>query len=143
MRTLLVIALLFVAGCIPTAQQVQTLTNDVDELMVVVDKVQERIVTTNEAVKKKADESALDQLVAANEASRPFNPYADEVNAVLGLVAIVGGIWAKGKIDENKKLGAKYQAHKQGAEKFRVRNPEKDSELYSDIEAARIRNKVT
>ena len=115
MRTLLVIALLFVMGCIPTTQQIDTLTNDVGKLMVAmdnyqvkfadeVDKVQEHIVVINEAVKEKADESALDQLVEANEASRPFNPYADEVNAVLGLVAVIGGIWAKGEHDKKNNL---------------------------------------
>lgn len=153
MKTILVIVLLFVAGCIPTTQQVQTLTNDVDKLMVAVDNYQEKfaeevdrvqadIVVVNEAVKEKADESVIKQLSAANEASRPFNPYADEVNAILGLVTVIGGIFVKGKIDENKKLGAKYQAHKQGAEKFRVENPDKGADLYNDIGEARVRNKV-
>ena len=104
MKCKVLVVILLCAGCIPTTMQVQTLTNDVDELMVVMDKVQERIVITNEAIKEKADESALDQLAAANEASRPFNPYADEVNAVLGLVTVIGGIWAKGEHDKNKNL---------------------------------------
>ena len=157
MRTLLrtlVIAILFVAGCIPTTQQVQTLTNDVDKLMVAVDnyqekfadevdRVQERIVVVNEAIKEKADESVIEQLIAGNEASRPFNPYADEVAAALGLVTVIGGIFVKGKMDENKRLGAKYQAHKQGAEKFRIENPDKGTDLYNDIGEARTRNNVT
>ncbi len=143
MKTLLVIALLFVAGCIPTTQQVQTLTNNIDELMVVVDKVQERIVITNEAIKEKADESALEQLAAGIEASAPFNPYADEMNAVLGLITVIGGIWAKGEFDKKKKINAKYQAHKQGVDKFNIRNPEKESGLYDYIGEARVRNKVS
>ena len=72
MRTLIVIAILFAAGCIPTTMQVQTLTNDVDALMVSidnyqekfaeeVDRVQEHIVTVNEYVKEQDDERALYQ----------------------------------------------------------------------------------
>lgn len=129
-RVMLGIVLLIfgTVGCIPTTQQIETLTNDVDKLMVAVDdyqekfagevdQVQEHIILVNEAVKKKADEGLVEQLVATNEASRPFNPYADEVSAILGLVTVIGGIWVKGKIDEKNKINSKYQAHKQGVEK--------------------------
>ncbi len=130
MKTLIVIVLLLVAGCIPTTQQVNTLTNNVDELMVAVDnyqekfagevdKVQERIVLVNEAVKKKADEGLVEQLVEANEASRPFNPYADEVNAILGLVTVIGGIWAKGEYDKKKQAETSLEEVVIGVEDFK------------------------
>ena len=86
MKTLIVIVLLLVAGCIPTTQQVNTLTNDIDKLMTSVDnyqaefaeevdKVQEHIVVINDAVKEKADESAIEQIKAGWETTKDYNPY--------------------------------------------------------------------
>lgn len=134
MRKLIVMAILasgvlvFAGGCIPTTAQIQTLTGDVDKLMLTidnyqekfaeeVDRVQEDIVVVNEAVKEKADQGIVEQLVATNEATRPFNPYADEVNAILGLVTVIGGIWAKSEFDKRKESDAKRQADKAGREK--------------------------
>lgn len=82
----LLVMMLLCGGCIPTTQQVETLTSDVGKLMVAVDnyqvefadevdKVQERIVTVTEAVKEKADESALEQAKAGWDATKDFNPY--------------------------------------------------------------------
>ncbi len=79
-------ALVFASGCIPTTAQVNTLTNDVDKLMVAVDsyqekfaeevdEVQERIVLANEAIKEKADESSLEQIKAGWETTKDYNPY--------------------------------------------------------------------
>lgn len=118
MRTIFVIVILLVAGCIPTTQNINTLTNDVGKLMVAVDnyqekfaeevdRVQERIVVINEAVKEKADQGIVEQLIATNEASRPYNPYADEVNAILGLVTVIGGLWAKGEHNKKNKAETK------------------------------------
>ena len=101
MRTLLVITFLFVVGCIPTVQQVQTLTNNVDELMVAVDnyqekfadevdKVQENIVAVNETVKEKADESALEQIKAGWETTKDYNPYYAYGALALGIIGEAG-----------------------------------------------------
>jgi len=136
MRRLLLVPFLLVAGCLPTTEQVQTLTNDVDELMVVVDEVQEHIVIVNEAIKERAKETFESQAKGAIEASRPFNPYADEMAAILGLTTIIGGLWARGK---NKK----YQAHKSGAELFSRDHPDVAGELYKDIGNARRGNGVS
>lgn len=86
MRTILVITILFVAGCIPTTAQVQTLTEDVGKLMVAVDNYQEKfaeevdrvqndIIVVNEAVKEKADESVIEQIKAGWDTTKDFNPY--------------------------------------------------------------------
>jgi len=103
MRTILVIVLLFVAGCIPTTQQVETATNKTDALMVVVDKMQEswdalaekdivesqkveklsaeldsaqeNIIAANEAIKSKVDEDVIEQIKAGWETTKDYNPY--------------------------------------------------------------------
>jgi len=82
----LVLLLLFIDGCIPTTAEINTLTNDVDALMVKVDnyqekfadevdRVQEHIVVVNEAVKKKADQDVIEQIKAGWEQTKDFNPY--------------------------------------------------------------------
>ena len=116
-------------GCMPTSEQVIDLTNEVS-------RVQSDIAVVNEAVKAKADQSFVDALVAGWEASAPINPYYG-----YGALVIAGiKIYMDGKA--KKKLGAKYQAHKQGTEKFSISNPDKAAEIYSDISEARLRNKV-
>lgn len=132
-------------GCIPTTAQIQTATNKTDTLMVVVDKLQETfdvlvedgviksekleaiseeidkaqidIVVINEAVKEKADEGFVEQLIATNQASAPINPYAPMIDAALNfLLAIstptaVGGVYlakrnaSKAKEAETKNIG--------------------------------------
>jgi len=107
-KMIVVIMLLCVFGCIPTTQEIQTLTNTVDKLMVKVDnyqekfagevdKVQDDIVAVNEAVKEKADSTALEQIEAGWEATKGFNPY-------YGYGALVfAGLEAAGWWRENKK----------------------------------------
>lgn len=152
-KLILVSILLFTVGCIPTKQQINTLTNDVSNLMVKidnyqekfaeeVDRVQDDILVVNEAVKEKADESFVEQLEAGIEASKPFNPYADEMNAALGLITVIGGIFVKGKIDEKNRVNAKYSAAKAGMDKFKNENPDKAKELYNDVGEARKAKKV-
>lgn len=86
MKCKVLVVMMLCAGCIPTTMQVQTLTNDVDALMVAVDnyqekfagevdKVQEHIILVNEAVKEKADESAIEQIKAGWDTTKDFNPY--------------------------------------------------------------------
>jgi len=157
MKTLIIIVLLLVAGCIPTTQQVETLTNDVDKLMVAVDNYQEKfaeevdrvqadIVVVNEAVKEKADESVVEQLTAANEASRPFNPYAPMIDIALKILAGTGVLYGAPKIiktvRERNELANKYSAAKVGMDKFRNENPDKAAELYNDVGDARKAKKI-
>ena len=127
-KVCLVSVVLFI-GCIPSSQQVQTLTNEIS-------KVQGDIALVNEAVKEKADQGFVDALAAGWEASAPINPYYG-----YGALLIAGiKIYADSK--KSKKLTAKYQAHKEGAEKFRIENPDKSAALYNDIGEARVRNNV-
>jgi len=144
------VALMMFGGCVPIEQQINTLTNDVDKLMVKVDnyqekyaeevdRVQEHIVVINEAVKEKANQSFVEQVEAGIAASKPFNPYADEMTAILGLVTVIGGLWAKGKLNEKKKVEAKYQAHKTGTEVVKLAHPEIAAEIYEKIGEARAK----
>ena len=92
------------AGCIPTTQQVQTLTNDVGKLMVAVDnyqvkfagevdRVQEDIIVVNEAIKEKADESALEQIKAGWETTKDFNPYYAYGSLALMIIGEGAALW--------------------------------------------------
>ena len=129
MKLKALLILMLCGGCMPTSEQVINFTEEVS-------KVQSDIATVNEAVKEKADQSFVDALAAGWEASAPINPYYG-----YGALVIAGiKIFLDGKA--KKKLGAKYQAHKQGTEKFSISNPDKAAEIYSDISEARLRNKV-
>lgn len=158
----LIVALLIVSGgCIPTKMEIQTLTNDVDKLMASVDdyqikyaeevdSVQDDIIVVNEAIKEKADEDVMEQLRAGIEASAPFNPYADEMNAILGLGIVIAGLFGKKKMDDANKANneaenanRKYQAHKSGTELIKLAHPDIAAELYEKIGNARKANGVT
>ena len=186
MKTLIVIvALMLCAGCIPTAAQVEIATNKTDTLMVVVDKMQEAwdaleekgivdsekvktlsaeldnaqelLTDVNEAIKSKADEGVVQQLIAANQASAPVNPYAPMIDVVLNILAgtgILGVTYGVPKIVKTVKekndlnfmaeeLASKYKAMKRGNEKFRIDNPEKANELYNDVKEERARYGIT
>lgn len=143
MRTIIVIvALLLCVGCIPTVQQIQTATNRTDDLMVVVDKfqetmdvfadqgivnsekvkslsaeldkAQEKIVAANEAIKAKADESALEQAKAAWDTTKDYNPYYIPGALILTILGEAGAIWKTNKTKN--KVEAKRQADKEGRE---------------------------
>ncbi len=149
---------LSVAGCVPTEKQVLNLGNDVDLLMekiddqqsklvAQIDKVQEHVTIVNEAVK--VAKTLPEKAAAGIEASRPFNPYADEMAAGLGLLTLVGGLFARKKIST---LSRKRKADEQGREKtmrkLAVLDPtevtaERVKDLmYSNIGVARAANGV-
>lgn len=180
-----VLMMLCAVGCIPTTAQVETATNRTDDLMVVVDKMQETLdvmaekgiidsekveklsdeidnaqetlVVVNEAIKEKADEGVVEQLIAANQASAPVNPYAPMIDVVLKILAGTGVLGVtygipkvvktiKEKNDLNlmaEELATKYKAMKRGNEKFRIDNPDKANELYKDVGAERSRYSIT
>lgn len=86
--------LVFAGGCVPTTAQIQTLSGDVDKLMLTidnyqekfaeeVDRVQEDIVVVNEAVKEKADQGIVESLIDVNEATAPVNPYYPLIASIL------------------------------------------------------------
>jgi len=134
--------LVFAGGCIPTTAQIQTATNKTDTLMVVVDKLQEtvgvlvkdgiiesekvkvifkeiddaqeKIIAANEAIKEKADESALEQFKAGWETTKDYNPYYVPGALILTILGEAGALW---KVNQNKnKVNAKRQADKEGRE---------------------------
>ena len=113
MRTLIVIALLFIAGCLPASQQeVQTLTDAINQI---VPAVREAVSTSSEETRDKV-EIVLGQVETINEAvataddpveaiksgvaaSSPFNPYAVPILAGISILEALG-IWkGKKKID--------------------------------------------
>jgi len=121
----LCVVMLFIVGCVPTRMEIQTLTDDVDTLMVKiddyqekyaeeVDKVQEHIVAVNEVVKEKADESALEQVRAGWDTTKEFNPYYAYGALALTILGEATALW---KLNNKKnKLENKRQADKEGRE---------------------------
>lgn len=150
MRTILVIALLLVAGCLPASQQeVQTLTNMVNQI---VPAVREAVSTSSKETRDKV-EVVLGQVEEVNEAvataedpieavskgwdaSKPFNPYYGYGAAALALLKLFGDSKKKKEIED------KYSAAKIGMDKFRNENPEKAAELYNDVGEARKAKKI-
>ena len=111
MRTLIVIALLLVAGCIPASQQeVQTLTNTVNQIVPLVreavsassedtrDKIEivlGQVEEVNEAVA--TAETPIEALKSGVAASSPFNPYAVPILAGIGILEALGILREKKK----------------------------------------------
>ncbi len=112
MRTLFVIALLLIAGCIPASQQeVQTLTNTVNQIVPLVreavsassedtrDKIEivlGQVETINEAVA--TAEIPIEALKAGVAASAPVNPYAVPILAGISILEALGILRGKKKI---------------------------------------------
>lgn len=63
--------------------EVANVSTNIDQVIADVERVNEAIA---------AAETPEEAVSNAIEASRPFNPYADEMNAALGLIIAVGGI---------------------------------------------------
>lgn len=151
---IIVLLLIFCAGCI-SQSDIDNLTGKVDLIVPTVrevviaatgetdeklEKVLTDVETVNEAVKE-AD-TPQEAISKGIEASRPFNPYADQMNAVLGLVTILGGAFIRKQANDKKKVENRYEAAKIGLDKFRNDNPEKAKELYDDIGEARKAKKI-
>jgi len=144
--------LIALAGCIPTEEQVLNLGNDVENLMTKIDEQQEQLVSGFDQVKAdvimvnnaiKAAETLPEKAAAGIEASRPFNPYADEMAAVLGLTTAIGGLFWKKSTTDTKKALAKYQAHKAGIERATIEmNAVDQARVYDEIRTARAANRV-
>ena len=139
MKLKVLLILMLCGGCVPTSEQVINFTEEVS-------KVQSDIAVVNEAVKGKADQSFVDAFIVGWEASAPINPYYG-----YGALIIAGiKIFMDGKA--KKKLGAKYQADKEGRElalreiaameKSEITAPIVDVTMFRAIGEARLRNKV-
>jgi len=120
------VILVGVVGCVPTDVEMADLHSNVDLLMGTIDdlqvevdreqakltgeidKVQDHVQTVNDAMK--AATTLEEKASAGIEASRPFNPYANEMLAITGVIAAALGYAGR----NNKK---KYQAHKAGVKK--------------------------
>jgi len=158
MKTLIVIVLLFVAGCIPATQsEVQTLTGLVKQI---VPAVKEAVSTSSEETRDKV-EIVLEQVEEVNEAvataedpveaaekgwdaTKLWNPYYGYGALALSILKILQGRKEKTTLEGNlASIGSKYQAHKQGTEKFSKKNPALAAELYDDVGEARVRNRVS
>ena len=151
MKRLLLVALLFVAGCLPASQQeVLDLTNAVSQIIPV---VREVTATSSQETKDKI-EVVLGQVVEVNEkvataedpvdalsrgwdASKPFNPYYGYGAAALALLKL----FTDGK--KKKVVEDKYAAAKIGMEKFRNENPTEAPKLYTAVGDARRAKSIT
>lgn len=146
MKTLIVVMLLLVAGCMPASQkEVKELTGIVGEIVPVVreevakanvniEDVLTKVEMVNESVATAED--PIEAIERGWEASEPFNPYYGYGAAVLALLKLLADNRKK------KELENKYSAAKVGMDKFRNENPDKAAELYADVSAARIAKKV-
>lgn len=145
-KVLLVMMLLFVGGCLPaTQQEVQTLTDRVNQI---VPAVREEVAKANvgiEGVLTKVDEvneavaTAEDPVKAIEKgwkASEPFNPYYGYGAAALALLKLFADSKKKKEIEN------KYSAVKVGIEKFRNENADGGVELYKVIGEARKAKKI-
>ena len=94
--------LLGMVGCVPTDVEMNDLHNNVDvlngkideqqaKLTEEIDRLQGHVAIVNDAMKKV--ENLPEKVAAGIEASRPFNPYADEMTAILGLTTVIGGLF--------------------------------------------------
>ena len=153
-KVLLVMVLLFVNGCgMPTQQDYQNWTATLDAVIPAVKEVAgdnpklDKIIGDVELVRASvADAKTLPEAVSKGlEASKPFNPYADEMNAILGLAVVLGGLFAKSKIkakedekelveEEKRVVTNKYSAAKKGVNEFLAG---KNTDLYKSIGDAR------
>lgn len=115
-KSIIVVVLLFAFGCIPTTKQINTLTNDVDNLMVAIDNYQEKfaeevdrvqndIIVVNEAVKEKADQSTIEQLKTGWDATKDFNPYYAYGSLALMILGEAGALWKVNKKNTNLEKG--------------------------------------
>ncbi len=125
MKKLMVVLVVLVAGCVPSDVQMQDLGESVDVLMAEIDgqqaklgreidRVQGQVVLVNDAMKTAGDVHG--KIAAGIEASAPFNPYADEMSAVLALVAAGAGIFAKRAGTQAEREKTKRKAERAGRE---------------------------
>jgi len=113
MKYLMIVVLLFIAGCMPASQQeVQTLTDTVNQIVPL---VREAVSTSSEDTKDKIEivlgqieevneavataETPIEALKAGVAASAPANPYAVPILAGIGILEALGifGVNWKGK----------------------------------------------
>ena len=171
-KWIVVIVLAVLAGgCVPTADQIRGVGDDVGNLSILIDNLQaavsesqmveseklnkinkeiDRIQPTVQEIANAMQEAnyvdgddignAIVAAQAVNAASAPVNPYAVPIGAGLTLAGLILEILRRKEKNEKETAEAKYAAHKQGAEAFRMRaNKEVAVELYESIGKARER----
>ena len=138
-----VILIVSLCGCaLPTRSDLEEWTDSVREILPAVKQVQvlaekaaedgllnkEEVAKVNTNISKVlADVERVNEAVATAEtlgeavggvieASRPFNPYADEMTAIFGLATVLGGVLLKRENNQKKKEAAKRKADKEGRE---------------------------
>ena len=138
--------LLLCTGCgMPTQQDYQNWTETLDAVIPAVREVAgnnpklDKIIGDVEIVRESvAEAKTLPEAVGKGiEASKPFNPYAEEMGAILAIGVAIAGVFAKKKSNEAKAINEKYQAHKAGTELVKLTHPEIAAELYKNIGDAR------
>lgn len=116
------------------------ITEEIDKIQPVIEEVAVSI--KNAPYTDDAFENIVIGALEGAKASKDFIPYSEIVIPALGLIAL---FLEKKRRDEkgNKEVvTAKYTAHKQGEERFKLSHAELASELYDDIGKARARNGV-
>ena len=175
-----VILMVVLCGCaLPTRSDLQEWTSSVREILPAVKEVQvlaekaaedgllnkEEVARVNTNISKVlADVERFNEAVAsaetpgeavggAIEASRPFNPYADEMTAIFGLATVIGGVLLRRENNQKKKEAAKRQADKEGRElalreiaalpEDKITAPVVKAKMYKAIGDARRGNSIT
>ena len=132
-----VVLMLFTIGCVPTTKDIEFLNNDIDVLMEKVDeyqtaaesvkdkvfeevdRIQDQVIIVNDAMK--GQDGTIEKLIAGNEASALFNPYAPIIDVVLkgflGLTTVGGATGIGLGIRSANKAKAKRRDEKAGKEK--------------------------
>ncbi len=148
-KLLLAIMLVGLCGCV-TRDQINDWTTTLDAVVPAIKEVQAASGQSSKKLDKVlSDVERVNEAVATAEtpeeairkgidASKPFNPYADEMNALLGAGILIAGWFGKKKLDT---VSGKYSAMKTGVNKFmQDNNGAKD--LYTAIGDARRAKKI-
>jgi len=173
MKKILITLIALVAlscGCVPTADQIQTVGDDVSKLSVLVDDMQEAVtksqlvdeqkmvefnekideiqpvmVDAAEALKNApyTEDDWENLIIGAQEAVKAGKDYIPYSEPILGILALLSGGYGLLKKKENETNAAKYQAHKQGTEAYKTTaDPAAAAALYKAIGEARVRKGV-
>jgi len=102
-----------------TAAKIIKISEEVDRVQPAIVDIAAAIADVNDTGDDFADLMA--KLMAVNRASAPYNPYVVPVEAGLGLVTVLAGLFGLNKRKEAQVATAKYSAHKVGVESLTKR----------------------
>ena len=157
MKWLMIVVVLFAAGCMPASQQeVIELTGIVSQIVPAVraavsasseetkeniEVVLGQVEEVNEAVA--TAETPVEAIEQGWDATKLWNPYYGYGALALSIFKLLQGRQEKKTLEGNLAvIGNKYSAAKMGMDKFRNENPEKGAELYNDVGEARKAKKI-